>query len=483
MRTLIHGNRPSFVHAPLLAFVACVSCQALGAAPSLPATNDSSATFLNGMFFLPELKNPKDAYIVFIRPSDGSEPKKLELPQGTTGIRVSEKALPVTAWQWSYRLSADAPPALTLLAPLDLKLTPSQVPMTGKVLLTWKSVPGAASYSITGKSMVPHGPSLTPKESKIDNVCYASSCERNGIATTDLEAPPGSDITWRVTALDADKVPLAQSPEAHISVEMAAIQAAKERGFSVQQSDTLSKQNRSSPATLSYSSSSEGTGARKSAYQAKFAVIYDSPTDWNDFYPRVSLEAQLTSRGDDKPKDALILRAGGYKEVFRNPGKAEGTEWVSNLKYETERKSGTKKGLIETTFTPIYGILGTYRGPESFQVAPLLSLGAEAGKTFDIGSSDEKKDTIIRLRTSLRLDAEVPAAARLLGTRSVTAYVQGTYWHLPREDGQANFRFGDAGLSFGLTDYLSFDLSYGAGRKAPLFTFERSATAGLGLKF
>jgi hypothetical protein len=115
-------------------------------------------------------------------------------------------------------------------------------------------------------------------------------------------------------------------------------------------------------------------------------------------------------------------------------------------------------------------------------VAPVVSFGLEVGKTMSVGASEAAKDTIARPRTSLRLDAELNALAYALGIKGVSAYADGSYWYLPRKDGERNYRLGKTGLSFGLANYLSFDLAYSAGREAPTFKFGRTGTAGFGLK-
>jgi hypothetical protein len=452
------------------------------AAPK-PATNDASASYENGTFLLPELKSEKDSYVILIKPVGPGEPVTVNVPAGTTGVRVSQKLTLPAVWTWEFKLQADQPPALQLVTSPDLKLLPADVPPTGKVLVQWAAVPGAATYTVSGKSLTPQRADLPAKEDKVDVTCYATSCSSKGVPTVGLAAAPGSDITWRVSALDSDGVVLAKSAEAHITVEQAWTQKAKLAGWTVQQSDTLAKLTATDPAKLTYTSSTKGSSPRTSAYQALFAIIYDSPDAWDDFYFRGSIEGQLTSSGDAKPKDAFKFRAGGYKFIWRNPGKAEGTEWVSNLKYETERKTGTKKAMLEIGLTPIYGLLGKYSGPEGFPVAPTISVGTDLGENIEVGTSEEKKGMVARLRANARLDVELLHLSRTLGFRSISAYVSATAWHLPREDAQRNFRFGATGLSFGLTDYLSFDLAYSAGRQPPLFTFERTGTVGLGVKF
>jgi hypothetical protein len=489
-----------FVATLATAFAALSSLNAHGQALSKNTINSAGASYSAGTFTLPELDSPKDSYVLLINPKDGSEGLKFALAPGVTGIRLSLKALPEGAWEWSYKLARENSEKLTLLTSPSLQLSPGEVPQTGIVAIAWKPVAHADSYSVSGLAITPAPDGLNPKETKIEASCDARVCtQKSGIVVSGLDAKPGAEITWRVSAVDEDGVVLAKSQDAHISISRTGVQGAKLMGFSVQRSDALSKLTASQPALLSYqSSSAEGT-SRQSAYQGQFAIIYDSPNEWNGFFQRSSLEARLTSTGDEKEKDTLLFRVGAYKSIFENPSSAEFTEWVTNLKYETERKKGTKKGLVEVGFTPIYGYLGRYVGgrrtsenlgvdgnflrPPSLQVAPTIGIGAELGKTFEVGESEEKKDSILRLRTSARLDVEFGVLASILGTRNVSGFVEATYWRLPREDARKNYRFGSSGISFGLTDYVSFDVGYGAGRQAPLFKFERAATVGLGLKF
>lgn len=475
----------------LLAF----SAFALGA---VPATNNPAANFVSGMFLLPDLADPKDAYLIIVEPKGGDEATQLSLPPGSTGLRVSIAALPQGEWTWKYKLSRQTVPAIQLETVKQVALSSLDIP-EGRYSLAWRRVDGAKRYVVAGQSRTKTSASDEPTWSKLEATCFASVCARNEIATKAIELKPGSEVKWSVSAVDEDGIVLAKSEEAHIQVENTWVQAASKSGFKLQRSDTLSKATATLPATLTYLSNQKDAAiTRSTAYQTEFALIYEGPNDWGGFWPRVSLEGKLTSTGDQKSGDALKFRAGGY-QMLGGSNLGEGTEFVANLKYETERKTGTKKGVVELGFTPIYGWLGRYwPGPPKkgqadaagnytrlpwLQVAPVVSLGVDLGKTMEVGTSQETKDTIVRLRTTLRLDAELNAISYALGTNNVTAYLEGSYWRLPKEDGEKNYRLGKTGLTFGLTDYLSFDLAYTVGREAPTFKFTRTGSAGFGLKF
>jgi len=463
-----------------------------------PATNDPAGQFNNGMFLLPELASAKDSYLIIIEPRGDGEPTQMSLPPGITGIRVTAGALPSGEWKWKFKVARLAVPALALQTERLVALISRDVP-DGKYSLAWKPVEGAKRYLIAGQSRVKTSTHDDPTWSKLEASCLASFCARGGVGKKAIELQPGSEVKWTVSAVDEDGIVLAKSEEARVQVENTWVQKASKSGFKLQRSDTLSKETATRPAIVSYlSSQKDGTTSRSTAYQNEFALIYESPNERAGFWPRASLDGKLTSSADQKSGDALKLRVGGYR-MLGSDTLGEGSEFVGNLKYETERKNGTKKALVEFGLTPIYGWLGRYwPGPPKFgqadsagnytrlpwlQVAPVLSFGAELGKTVDVGGSQETQDTVVRLRTTLRLDAEINALSYALGINNVTAYVEGSHWHLPREDGEKNYRIGKTGLSFGLTDYLSFDLAYTVGREAPLFKFSRTGSAGFGLKF
>ena len=480
----------------LLAFI--LAATAVHCFAGAPASNNPDAQFNEGMFLLPDLNNPKDSYLIIVEPSNGGESVQMALPAGSTGLRVSKAALPSGAWTWMYKLSRQDVPSIKVETPRELTLSSIDIP-EGRYPLAWDRVDGANRYLIAGQTRTKTSPDDDPAWGKLEATCFASVCARKPVASKAIELAAGTEVKWTVSAVDKDGIVLAKSEESHIQVQNTWVQAATKSGFKLQRSDTLSKATAALPATFSYlSNQKDDAPSRSTAYQTEFALIYEGPDSWSGFWPRVSLEGKLTSSGEQKASDALKLRAGGYR-MLGDAVLGEGTEFVANLKYETESKTGTKKGLVEFGFTPVYGWLGRYwPGPPKkgqadpsgnyarlpwLQVAPIVSFGLEVGKTMSVGTSEEAKDTIVRLRTSLRLDAELNAVAYALGINNVTAYADGSYWYLPREDTEKNYRLGKTGLSFGLTNYLSFDLAYSVGREAPSFKFLRTGSAGFGLKF
>lgn len=479
-----------------IAFIALTAALAMPCSAAVVAANDPNAQFNDGMFLLPDLASPKDSYLIIIEPKVG-DPIQLTLPPGSNGIRLSRLAQPTGEWSWKYKVAREVLPTFALATPKDLTLANSAL-VDGRFALAWVKVPGAKKYLLSGKMRTKVTASDDPEWGKLEASCFASVCARSQFGTKAIELKPGSEVNWQVSAVDEDGITLAQSESGHIQVENTWVQAASKAGLKLQRSDTLNKTSASLPATFSYISSQKGSAERATAYQSEFALIYEGSEAWSSFWPRVSLEGRLTSAGEQKSGDALKLRAGGYR-MIQGSNLGEGTEFVSNIKYETESKTGTKKGLVELGFTPVYGWLGRYwPGPPKrgqadaagnytqlpwLQVAPVISFGAELGKTMSAGTSSEKKDTIVRLRTTLRFDVELNALSSALGTNNITGYLEGSYWRLPREDDVRNYRVGKAGLSFGLTDQLSIDLAYSVGREAPTFNFSRAGSAGLGFKF
>jgi hypothetical protein len=125
-----------------------------------PASNDPNnpeASFAEGMFSLPELKSPKDWYIIIVEPQSAGESVKLSLPPGSLGIRVSKAALPPGQWTWKYKVVRESPPPLSIATAKDVELgTPDLI--DGKYSLVWSPVPGAKKYLITGQSRTKSSP-------------------------------------------------------------------------------------------------------------------------------------------------------------------------------------------------------------------------------------------------------------------------------------------------------------------------------------
>lgn len=463
---------------------------------TLPAENDCDATFENGMFLLPDLANSKDSYLLILKPKAGGDATKVSLPQGSTGLRVGKATLPDGQWTWLYKVRQAEPPLLEATTPTELTLLANEI-LGGRMAIGWKPVPGAARYTVSGEAQVVSGSQPAQRSEKFEASCLARHCVTPFGGGKDIALSPGSEVKWKVTAYDADDVVIARSREGHIQVGNTWADDMAKDGWKVQRSETLSKLTATQAASFSYVSSQKNAPERATAYQSEFAAIYNGTKEWQGFALRSSLEAKLTSSGEQKANDAMKLRLGGYR-MLGTLGR--GAELGVGLKYETERKTSTKKGLIEVGFTPNYGVLGgSWPGPATaaqadaagnytratlpaMQLMPVLALGVELGKTMEVGTSEEVSDTIFRIRTSTRLDVNLNFLARGLGIPMATASVEGTFWRLPRED-KRNYRLGRAGLSLGLTDMVSLEFAYAVGKEAPAFTFSRSGTAGLGLKF
>jgi hypothetical protein len=458
---------------------------------AVSATNDPKATYSGGQFSLPPLGNPKDAYVIFVMDTAGKTDRWL-LPNGTDGLRAPSTALPPGQWTWRYLVLSAQPPRLEVTTPRNQSVSPVDLD-DGRIIVGWTTVPSAKTYRIAGEMVDQGSADDRAAWTKFTVDCPAFGCPGgNG-----FELKPGYQATYKVTAIDVDDVVLAQADGMTASVTPTFGKRAEAAGFKLQRSDTLSKLLAQEPAVFSWNAAQKEGGNRSSSYRSEFAVILEPQHGgYAGWFPRYSFEGALTSSGDQKPFDALRLRAGGYKIWQPNPG--EGAELVANLKYETERKSGTKKGMIELAVTPIYGWLGKYTpvptgprprnaignlaSPPGLVLAPLVTFGLEVGKTFDVGSSAETNDTVLRLKSLFRLDANFPAAAAALRIPQMGASLQATFWRLPKES-EKNHALGRASLNFGITDAISFELAYSAGRDAPTFKFLRSTSASFGLKF
>jgi len=83
------------------------------------ATNDPRAVYEAGMFVLPELASPKDSYTLLIYSPGEAAPKRLAMPAGVTGARLSTGALPAGEWSWKYVLQSASLHKIEVLAPTD----------------------------------------------------------------------------------------------------------------------------------------------------------------------------------------------------------------------------------------------------------------------------------------------------------------------------------------------------------------------------
>lgn len=468
------------------------------AAAQVLSMKDSRAAYENLSFSLPELDNDKDAYMVIIEPGQGIDPLVLSLPPGSTGLRVQASLLPKASWQWRYRIVRSTPATLATITPESTVLARDKL-VNDSFLMEWQPVEGIKKYQISGTSRTKTFARQDPEWVKFSTIeCNASVCNGRSIASVAIPAAAGTELKLQVAAVDNDGVTVAKSPERAVTVETSWLQEATHAGFKLQRSDTLSQATAKLPATFGYASAQTESNPRARNYQAEFALLWEAPAEnsWG-FYPRATLEAHVTSSGDQKSSDALRLRAGGYR-LFNVGDRAEGIELTTNLKYETNHKNGTKKALAEFVVVPIVGWLGkywpgppagnvanssgNYSNPPWAQFAPLLQFGVETGKTLDAGTSAETEKTLLRVRGNLRIDAEINRLAKFLSLKNVTWSTDLTYWRLPREDLRSQ-RLGRTVVSFGITPEVSFDLGHSVGHDAPDFNFARSTTAGLGIKF
>nr|WP_315257112.1 hypothetical protein [uncultured Duganella sp.] len=115
-------------------------------------------------------------------------------------------------------------------------------------------------------------------------------------------------------------------------------------------------------------------------------------------------------------------------------------------------------------------------------MAPTLLFGLDVGKGRSIVDQLTQHDSVKRLSTTLRLDAESGTLAASLGAKSVTFNAERTWWRLPLGDDK-KYRVSKLGFSIYFTDEVSLDYSYVIGQEAPTFNFSKTASFGLGLKF
>jgi hypothetical protein len=322
------------------------------------ATNDPRAVYEAGMFVLPELASPKDSYTLLIYSPGEAAPKRLAMPAGVTGARLSTGALPAGEWSWKYVLQSASLHKIEVLAPTDERLSYEElVRYESSALLVWKHQPGVELYRVAiSKDRAPSQASKPdwgePTTVELDD--SAINSERSTVHyAQDLK--PGDRIRWKAAALGLDKQVLAETEYRTISVDEPRTKQLAGKGLRLQRSDTLSRDVADKPALLGYNSTQRDGSPRTAAYQTEFALIWEGKEPWQEteWFPRASLEARLTSRGGGKDSDALRLRAGAYR-VLR--------QFIvqTNLKYDTERRSGTKKGTVELVVTPTTGPFGRY---------------------------------------------------------------------------------------------------------------------------
>lgn len=466
------------------------------AAPIL-STNAPQASFDKGMFSLPELTDPKDKYILTIV-AGADKPQSLVLPAGANGLMLGAAALPKGSWSWSYLVQRNAKPALELVTATGLHLSNAQVSAyEGGVLLEWRCTAGAGSYKLAVAEDQAGDASKPPEWG--DDTSYevdADVCTDNPRNHGHYVLAPdsGKRYRWKVTAVDADKIEIAQSEARVFDVAPPLTKQLQRAGWHLQQSDTITPEAASQPAMFGYAASADDKTPRSSSYAAQFALIWTGKPVTDGIYPRVAVEARRNSSGDAKASDVSRFRAG----VTSSP---EHFNWTAAAKYETDRKDMTRKGMVELSVTPLPGyILGTYQNFPAvppgerdvagnipldrrpfLQVMPLISFGADLGKTFEVGTSKETGDTVKRLRADLRFDMRWPKLAGMVRAQSISTYAEGTVWRLFGVN--SSHHLAKAGISIGITPEISLEVAYLVGEDAPTFAFSRSTNVGLGVKF
>lgn len=477
----------------LLLAAAASMAAASGQAQVIAAENDKTAIFDGKSFLLPDSGGEKDVYLIVL--NYGKEERRLQLPAGATALRITSSAVPKVAWKWRYVLTKAQLPPLDVVQPTRERLTYVEVSRyDDAILLAWKADAKADRYRVTISADKASSLSAAPEWGKEETEELADDAldPACGCVHYAKNAKPGDRFRWKGTALAADGTPLSETAFRVVTVEEPWSKELSGKGLKLQRSDTLAKDAAGKPALFGYQSNQKEGGVRGSAYLTQFAVVW-SPTDVSSrvLYPRASLEAKLTSSGTDKTNDALRLRAGGYAVIENVP-----FNFTTNLKYDTERKSGTKKGSLELIAAPTFAPFSRYYPAPSasnsdaagnfatlpwVRVMPTLLLGAEAGRTFDVGSSVETRRNFSRARADLRLDAELNFLASALRLPAVSLFGESTYWRLASQ-GADELTYSVVGASFKITKDVSLEFAYSVGRDAPTFNFTRAGSVGLGIQ-
>ena len=465
----------------------------------LTATNDSAAQYELGVFRLPDTKNAKDKYSILIT-EENNKTTRLELPAGASGLVLGSQAIPNGIWTWRYVLQSSIAGHVTPLGPERLLVRASEMEIrSGDVLIEWEQAAKATAYNFvvnvdaSGRQEgAAEWDKPTVKACTDLALCVSDTTKRGFFS---LAVKEGKRYRWKVVALNGDAIAIAESEYRYIDVaERRSAQFAK-AGWTLHRSDTLLKSIAAQPAFFGYRASQDQGASRNAAYVAEFALGW-SPlgNQPSNFYPQASIEAKLNSTGDAKKEDALKFRAGGYRvESF--------AEWTANAKYETERKGGTKKGMLELNISPTIAGLGNYHplpriamseldsaGNIPFDklpvvyLLPTMNFGADFGRTFEVGTSIETARNLRRFHADFKLISRWDRFAFLLGIPSITASAESTIWYLPSAEKHVQ-RISRASLSFGITPEVSFGLNYTVGRDAPTFKFSRSTNAGFEIKF
>jgi hypothetical protein len=97
----------------------------------------------------------------------------MTLPPGSTGLRVSEAALPSGVWTWKCKVSRQDVPGIKVATPRELALLSIDIP-EGRYPLARNRVDGAKRYVIAGQTRTKTSP---------DN-------DRPGASSKRLASPP-----------------------------------------------------------------------------------------------------------------------------------------------------------------------------------------------------------------------------------------------------------------------------------------------------
>jgi hypothetical protein len=482
----------------LASMIATLAFASVGQCAPLIATNDPTAQFDQGVFRLPDTKDAKDKYTIIIS-EPSKKPALIELPQGASGLVLGSQSIPQGVWTWRYVVQSSIPNQVMPLGPERLVVSASEMDIRGgDVLLEWTPVEGASSYNFAfsiDKSGKLDGPPSwekpTIKSCSEIEPCISDTTQRGFFA---LPVKEGRRYRWQVLALNDDRIAISQSDYRYIDVAERRSAQLTKAGWTLRRSETLLKSVAAQPAFFGYRASQDEGKTRAASYVAEFALGWSPRGNQpSNFYPQASIEAKLNSTGDSKKEDALKLRAGAYRvETF--------AEWSVNAKYETERKGGTKKGMLELNFSPLL-TNGNYlslpnvatserdsQGNIPFDklpfvyLLPTVNFGADFGRTFDVGTSIETAKNLRRFHADFKLISKWDRLAVLLGVPSITASAESTIWYLPSATAHVQ-RISRAALSFGITPDVSFGVNYTVGRDAPTFKFSRSTNAGLEIKF
>lgn len=117
-----------------------------------PATNDPKAVFEQGVFRLPPVSSPKDAYSIVLEPA-GGKAQTLILPPGATGIELTAAALPPATWTWRYTVQRAEVGPIAVDGPERQLVSYAELLRYGDaVSLSWSHVRGAAAYRVTTKT-------------------------------------------------------------------------------------------------------------------------------------------------------------------------------------------------------------------------------------------------------------------------------------------------------------------------------------------